>query len=86
MKISKNLRYLKVKGILKAERHQNWMIYSIPRHRSAELEANLKCLQDCVQTHAVFKKDLRALAAMRPKVSWLTEVSEGARGEVAAAE
>jgi ArsR family transcriptional regulator, arsenate/arsenite/antimonite-responsive transcriptional repressor len=74
VKISKHLRYLKAKGILNAERHQNWMIYSIPAHPSAELEANLKCLQDCVQTHSVFRRDLRQLAKIRSRVAWLTEL------------
>src|ERR1700733_10724354 len=45
VRISKHLGYLKAKGVLNAERHQNWMIYSLPAHPSAELEANLKCLQ-----------------------------------------
>jgi ArsR family transcriptional regulator len=38
------------------------MIYSLPKKRDAELEANLKCLQDCVQTDPIFKRDLRNLA------------------------
>ena len=76
VKISKHLRYMKVKGILHAERHQNWMIYSIPQHPSPELEANLKCLKDCVQTNSIFKKDLRDLGAMRSKIAWLAELPE----------
>jgi ArsR family transcriptional regulator, arsenate/arsenite/antimonite-responsive transcriptional repressor len=77
VKISKHLAYMKEKGIVHAQRHQNWMIYSLPQHPSAELEANLKCLQDCVQTHAVFKADLRRLKALVPKVGWLAELSAG---------
>lgn len=76
VRISKHLAYLKGKGVLHAERHQNWMIYSLPAHRSAELEANLKCLQDCVQTHRVFKDDLRRLASMKSKLAWLDDLAE----------
>jgi len=71
VRISKHLAYLKGKGVLHAERHQNWMIYSLPAQPSAELEANLKCLQDCVQTHRIFKDDLRRLKAMRREARWL---------------
>ncbi len=48
-----------------AERDQNWMIYSLPAKREPEVEHNLKCLQDCVQSDPVFKRDLRALAKLR---------------------
>jgi ArsR family transcriptional regulator len=39
------------------------VIYALPaeRVRSAELQANLACLQDCAATHAVFKRDLARL-------------------------
>lgn len=47
------------------EREQNWIIYSLPLHRSTELERNLKCLQDCVLTDAVFKRDLHKLTKLR---------------------
>lgn len=75
VRISKHLAYLKTKGVLNAERHQNWMIYSLPAHPSAELEANLKCLQDCIQTNGIFKEDLRRLAAMKSKLAWLNDFS-----------
>lgn len=65
VKISKHLAYLRERGMVVAEREQNWMIYSLPPKRAAELENNLKCLQDCVQTDPSFKRDLRALAKLR---------------------
>jgi ArsR family transcriptional regulator len=65
VKISKHLAYLRERGLVVAERDQNWMIYSLPEKPAAELEANLKCLQDCVQTDPVFKGDLRSLAKLR---------------------
>ena len=41
------------------------MIYSLPKKRSRELETNLKCLQDCVQSDSMFARDLRKLAQLR---------------------
>src|SRR4029077_14591059 len=61
VKISKHLAYLRNKRMVHTERDQNWIIYSLPPRRSAELDRNLKCLQDCVQTDPVFKRDLRNL-------------------------
>ena len=71
MKISKHLAYLKEKGVVAATRHQNWMIYDLPAKPSRELERNLKCLQDCVQTEPIFKKDQEALKAIRRDVKWV---------------
>ena len=67
VKVSKHLGYLRERGLVVAEREQNWMIYSLPRKRDAELETNLKCLQDCVLTDPVFKRDLKSLAKLRGK-------------------
>lgn len=67
VKISKHLAYLRERGMVIAEREQNWMIYSLPKKRDAELTANMKCLQDCVQTDPAFKRDLKALAKLRSK-------------------
>jgi len=55
--ISQHLSYLKNHGLAGAQRHQQWMIYSLPETPSAELAANLKCLQDCATTDPVFAKD-----------------------------
>jgi ArsR family transcriptional regulator len=65
VKISKHLGYLKEREMVMAERQQNWMIYSLPRKPAPELEANLKCLQDCVLSDPVFRRDLKALAKLR---------------------
>jgi ArsR family transcriptional regulator len=67
VKVSKHLAYLRARGMVQAERDGNWMIYSLPARREPELEANLKCLQDCVQTDPVFKRDLQALTKLRSK-------------------
>lgn len=74
VKISKHLSYLRVRRMVVAERDQNWMIYSLPKKHDAELEANLKCLQDCVQSDPVFKRDLRRLE----KVCKTSDAPEGA--------
>ncbi len=65
VKVSKHLAYLRQRGMVVAERDQNWMIYSLPPRRSAELDKNLKCLQDCVQTDPLFRRDLKALTKLR---------------------
>ena len=65
VKISKHLAYLRSRGLVTTEREQNWIIYSLPSRRPAELDRNLKCLQDCVQTDPVFKRDLRMLEQLR---------------------
>ena len=64
VKISKHLAYLRSRGMVSTRREQNWVIYSLPERRSDELERNLKCLLDCVQTDAVFKRDLEKLSKL----------------------
>ncbi|MEY2518830.1 MAG: ArsR family transcriptional regulator, arsenate/arsenite/antimonite-responsive transcriptional [Verrucomicrobiota bacterium] len=65
VKISKHLAYLRDKGMVEVERDQNWMVYSLPRKRIPELEANLKCLQDSVRSDQVFTRDLKKLAVIQ---------------------
>lgn len=65
VKISKHLAYLRKRGMAVASRDQNWMIYSLPKKRTRELELNLKCLQDCVQSDTVFARDLKKLTQLR---------------------
>lgn len=65
VKISKHLAYLRSHGLVMPARDHNWMIYSLPRRRSPELASNLKCLQDCAQSDAVFKRDLQRLMRLQ---------------------
>ena len=65
VKISKHLAYLRIRNMVKTQREQNWIIYSLPERRDHELEKNLKCLQDCVQRDPFFKRDLRNLTRLR---------------------
>jgi ArsR family transcriptional regulator len=74
VQVSKHLAYLKAKGLVESTKSANWMIYRLPLRRSPELEANLRCLQDCAQTHAIFKDDLRRLGSMRGEIKWLDSI------------
>lgn len=65
VKISKHLAYLRSRDMVTTRREQNWIIYSLPQRPADELERNLKCLQDSVQTDPVFKGDLRKLAKLQ---------------------
>jgi hypothetical protein len=47
------------------DREQNWIIYSLPHRRAAELDKNLRCLQDCAQTDPIFKRDLQRLKRLQ---------------------
>lgn len=65
VKISKHLAYLRTHGLVEARKEANWMIYGLPAKRSAQLTANLACLQDCVSEDPVFRRD----AARRAKLA-----------------
>lgn len=65
VKVSKHLAYLRAHGLVETKRKRYWIIYSLPRNRSAELETNLKCLQDCAGSDPTFRKDLQRLAKLR---------------------
>ena len=67
VKISKHLGYLRSRGMVTPTRDQNWMIYSLPKKQSRELETNLKCLRDCVRSDPVFARDLGKLALLRER-------------------
>jgi ArsR family transcriptional regulator len=61
VKISKHLGYLRTRGLVEATRRGNWMVYALPAKPSAELRANLACLQDCVAEDPRFQRDLARL-------------------------
>ena len=65
VKISKHLAYLRSRGMVATKRSGNWIIYSLPAKPSAELETNLKCLQDCASSDPAFRKDLQRLARLQ---------------------
>jgi len=79
VKISKHLAYLKAQEMAESRRYQNWMVYSLPRKKGRELEANLRCLQDCAGTDPIFKKDLKRLAKLKTDCDWLKAGAEASR-------
>jgi len=71
--ISKHLGYLRARKLVVVQRHGKWMIYRLPDQAPAELDLQLRCLQDCVQTHPVFREDLKRLKKMNCECEWVTE-------------
>lgn len=63
--VSQHLARMKKDGLVKASRHNNWMIYSLPKAVPRTLDAHLRCLQDCAQTEPVFKADMAALRKLK---------------------
>ncbi|HWD19417.1 MAG TPA: metalloregulator ArsR/SmtB family transcription factor [Verrucomicrobiae bacterium] len=63
--VSKHLAYLRGKGLVTATRRQQWMIYSLPEKAPVELDLQLRCLQDCVQSYPIFREDLKRLQNIR---------------------
>ncbi len=71
--ISKHLAYLRQNGLVQARRHAQWMIYSLPARKPKELDLQLRCLQDCVQSNPLFKKDLKKLDMIQGECAWIPE-------------
>ncbi len=78
-KVSQHLAYLRKKGMVECTRHGTWMIYSLPSNPPPELEANLKCLQDCAPIDKRFRADLKALEKLRADRGWIDEALENKR-------
>jgi ArsR family transcriptional regulator len=80
--ISKHLAYLRSNDLLIAQRHGNWMIYRLPEKAPAELDLQLRCLQDCVQSHPVFRDDLKKLKHLKSECEWVEEtIRTGAKAK-----
>ena len=62
--VSKHLAYLRRHGLVVARRREQWMLYRLPVPRPRELDLQLRCLQDCLQTHPVFQRDLLRLKSL----------------------
>jgi ArsR family transcriptional regulator len=65
VKISKHLAYLRARGLVASRKKANWKIYALPERRSAELSANLACLQDCAREDAIFRADAARLRKLK---------------------
>src|SRR5271169_588729 len=59
--VSKHLAYLRTNGLVVAQRHEKWMIYQLPKKATGELDLQLRCLQDWVQSAPIFRQDLARL-------------------------
>ena len=70
---SKHLAYLRRRGLVESKRHEQWMIYSLPAQGPRELDWQLRCLQDCLPTHPVFRADLRKWKARQSDCCWVAE-------------
>ncbi len=73
VKMSKHLHYMKERGMVEATRFENKKLYSLCKDTSAELESNMKCLQDCSREYPLFVNDLKKLEEI---LSEVTEVKE----------
>ena len=67
VKISKHLGYLKQHRLVECHREANWRVYRLPARPSRELDANLRCLQDCVREDPVFQRDSSKLKKLSGK-------------------
>ncbi len=72
--ISKHLAYLRRRGLVLARRHEQWMIYRLAEPRPKELHLQLQCLQDCVQSHPIFRADLKRLRQRSCDCDWIKEL------------
>lgn len=61
---SRHLKYLKSKGLVRTQRHQNWTLYSLPAHPPKALHQHLACLQDLRGDYPEFQQDLNALTTL----------------------
>jgi ArsR family transcriptional regulator len=75
--VSQHLAYLRERKMVAVQRYRNWMIYSAHPLPSPELEANLKCLQDCVASEPVFMRDRKKLARLMGDRSVRALLDEG---------
>ena len=56
-----------------ASRCENFTIYSLKTESSQELEANLRCLQDCILEQGIYKKDLDNLIKMKDAIEQVND-------------
>jgi len=60
-KISKHLGYLRTRGLVRAKREGNWMVYALPENPGPALRANLACLRDGASDLPLLRQDLARL-------------------------
>ncbi len=64
VKVSKQLLFMKERGLVEAERCAQWMIYRINEEANPLLHENLKCLQDCAGEELCLREDLKKRASI----------------------
>jgi ArsR family transcriptional regulator len=74
--VSKHLAYLRINGLVVAQRYEKWMIYQLPKKMPADLDMQLRCLQDCVQSNPSYREDLKRLKKVRPECEWVQQVAQ----------
>lgn len=72
-KVSQHLAYLRKRGLVETTRRGTWIIYRLPARPTPELEANLRCLQDCAVSDKKFRQDLRRLKKVKSCAGWVEE-------------
>jgi ArsR family transcriptional regulator len=75
--VSKHLACLRENGLVVAQRHGKWMIYQLPEKSFPELDLQLSCLQDCVQSYPVFRDDLKRLKKTKRECGWVEQAVHG---------
>jgi len=70
-KVSQHLAYLRKHRMVETTRRGNWVIYRLPDRRPAELEKNLRCLQDCAREDKRFRDDLKRQRKITARCQWL---------------
>lgn len=74
--VSKHLAYLRANRLVTTQRHGKWIIYRLPEKIPAELDLQMRCLQDCVQSYPVFRDDLKRLKKVRCECEWITQIEK----------
>jgi ArsR family transcriptional regulator, arsenate/arsenite/antimonite-responsive transcriptional repressor len=69
VKVSKHLRYLKTRGLVASRVEGYWRIYRLSARPGRELEANLRCLQDCAGDDPDFRRDAAKLAKLQRRLT-----------------
>ena len=82
--ISQHLAYLRERDLVTGQRYQSWMLYSLPANRPEALDANLKCLQNAVQSEPILRKDLERLEKLMGSKTVRTLLDEGCCARLAA--
>jgi ArsR family transcriptional regulator, arsenate/arsenite/antimonite-responsive transcriptional repressor len=75
--ISKHLAYLRKHGLVRARRHEQWMIYHLPEPCPTELGRQLEGLCDCAQFYPTLQRDLKRLKGIQGECGWIAKTARG---------